>query len=102
MVLAARNIAQFVDGFSWERFESDLRTQSAAQHQLIIIGEAAKRLSLEFRAHHRGIEWREGAGLRDVLTHAYHRVSLLRVWEISVEDVPRLLAYLEPLVAEPD
>jgi uncharacterized protein with HEPN domain len=102
IVVAGRNVATFIAGLAWDAFEADLKTQSAVQHQLIVLGEAAKRLSPEFRVEHEDIEWREVAGLRDVLTHAYHRVSLLRVWEVATEDVPRLLAYLEPLVSEDD
>ena len=102
MVVASRNIATFIAGPTWDDFEADLKTQSAVQHQLIVLGEAAKRLSGEFRGRHNGVEWREVAGLRDVLTHAYHRVSLLHVWEVATEDVPGLLAYLEPLLSEDD
>lgn len=98
MVLAAQNVAVFIADMTWESFAADLRTQSAVQHQLIVLGEAAKRLSPQFRDQHDEITWREVAGLRDILTHAYHRVSILRVWEIASEDVPRLQTYLYPLL----
>jgi uncharacterized protein with HEPN domain len=98
VVVAARNVVAFVDGMPWEQFAVDLKTQFAVQHQMIVIGEATKRLSLTFRDAHDGVQWREVAGLRDVLTHSYHRVSLRRVWEIAVEDIPQLIVYLEPLL----
>jgi len=39
--------------------------------------------------------------LRDVLIHSYDRVDLNRVWDAAVEDVPALLATIEPLVSQP-
>lgn len=74
--------------------------QAAAQYYLSVIGEAKKRLSPEFRAAHSEVEWSEVAGLRDVIIHAYHRVSIRRIWEIANSDVPGLLAYIEPLAPE--
>ncbi len=67
------------------------------------MGEATKRLSAEFRGAHAPVAWNEIAGLRDVLTHAYHRVSMKRVWDIASSDVPLLLVYVEPIPpSEPD
>jgi uncharacterized protein with HEPN domain len=30
--------------------------------------------------------------------HRYHRVSLERIWAIAHDDIPVLLAYIEPLL----
>ena len=38
-------------------FLDDLKTQSAILHQLLLLGEATKRLSLEFRSAHPDIPW---------------------------------------------
>ena len=42
--------------------------------------------------------WKNVAGLRDVLIHAYDEIDLDEVWRIASEQVPQLLARLEPLV----
>jgi len=98
IVIAARRIRSFIGSMTWDEFRVDLKTQSAVQHQLIVIGEAAKRLSVAFRDAHPSVAWSEIAGQRDVLTHAYHRVSVQRVWDCIAVDIPALLAYVEPLV----
>jgi len=61
---AARLAEEFTKGFAKESFLSDPRTYFAVLHQLIVIGEAAKRLSPEFRRVNPGILWKKIAGLR--------------------------------------
>lgn len=60
---AAQHILEFQIGFTRDTFLQDLRTQSAILHQLIIIGEATKRLSDEFRALHPELPWTKIAGI---------------------------------------
>lgn len=57
-------------------FLTDLKTQSAVLHQLLIVGEAVKRLSPEFRAARREVPWRLIAATRDKLIHSYESVDL--------------------------
>ncbi len=98
---AARAALRFVEGLTKDRFfQSDLH-QSAVLRQLEILGEATKRLSAEFRASHPGIPWKEMAGLRDILIHAYDAVDLEEVWKAIVKDLPAVVAAVEPLVPPP-
>lgn len=76
---------------------SDLH-QDAILRQLTVVGEATKRVSDQFRASHPEIPWRKIAGFRDVVVHEYSHVDLDEVWRIVREDLPELLAALEPLV----
>ncbi len=79
-------------------FLADAKTQSAVLHQLLILGEAVKRLSQPFRDAHPEIPWREIAGSRDVLIHAYDSVDLGGIWRAVTVDVPRLIASVAPLI----
>ena len=63
-----------------------------------IIGEAASRLSAETRAAHPPIPWREIVGMRNRLVHAYFEIDLRLVWDTVRNDLPPLIARLEPLV----
>ena len=55
---AAELILSFVDGVDRADFDTDVKTQSAVIHQLLVLGEAASRLSQEFRATRPDIPWR--------------------------------------------
>lgn len=48
IIRAARNILAFKQGLDKIAFLNDPKTQSAILHQLMILGEAVKRLSEEF------------------------------------------------------
>jgi uncharacterized protein with HEPN domain len=63
-----------------------------------ILGEAAKRVSLEIRDRAPEIPWRNVAGFRDVLIHQYEGVDLEIVWKRIVEDLPPLKASLQALL----
>ena len=97
---AASKVVEFSRGFDQQSFLSDERTQSAILHQLMIIGEAVKRLSAEFRQAHPHIRWTPMAGMRDVLIHAYDTVDLDEVWRTVTFEVPALIAKLQPLLPD--
>jgi len=80
---AARAILTFVQGLQKEDFLEDFKTQSAVLYQLIVIGEAVKRLSFEFRKQHPDIPWAAMAGMRNHLIHGYDVVDWDEVWRTA-------------------
>ncbi len=98
---ACRSIREFIEGMNQEAFLVDQKTRSATLHQLLVMGEATKRLSREFRARFPEIPWSEMAGMRDVLIHGYDQVDPEEVWKSASADVPDVLAKIEPLLAAP-
>jgi uncharacterized protein with HEPN domain len=95
---AARLILEFKQGMDRETFLQDIKTQSAILHQLMVIGEAVKRLSQDFRNRHPEIPWVLIAGMRDKLIHGYDIVDLDEVWKTANTDVSDLLTRLKPLL----
>jgi uncharacterized protein with HEPN domain len=71
-------------------FMADRKTQSAVVRQLEIIGEAVKNLSTALTQSEPGIPWRQIAGTRDRLIHAYFSVDLDAVWSMVEQDLPAL------------
>ena len=94
---AARLALVFTGDLDRPAFLDDLKTQSAVLHQLLVLGEAVKRLSEGFRMSHPAIPWRMIAGMRDKRIHAYDTVDLDEVWKTVRIDLPPLIALLEPL-----
>jgi uncharacterized protein with HEPN domain len=101
IVLASRRIARFVANADEAQFLADEEKHWAVVSQLSIIGEAVRRLSEGFRDSKPHIPWRQIAGMRDRLVHAYDKINWSIVWVTATAEVPRLLAELEPLIPPP-
>ena len=95
---AARAALEFRAGMDLDAFVADRKTASSVQHQLMIIGEAVKRLSPECREGLPGIAWAPFARMRDRLIHGYDTVDMDIVWRTVEYDVPELLKRIEPLL----
>jgi len=89
-------ISDFVRGRCRDDLDSDLLFQCAVLHQLLILGEAIRQPSSEFRASHPEIDWSGYIGQRNVLIHRYPEVDLDRVWQAANNEVPELRQWIEP------
>ena len=73
-----------------DAFFADRKTQDAVIRNIEVLGQAAKGLSAETRAHDDSIPWRQIAGMRDKLIHEYLGVDLTLVWDVVERELPRL------------
>jgi uncharacterized protein with HEPN domain len=69
--------------------------QAAVLHELMVIGEAASRLSDAFKVGHPGVPWKDVIGQRVQLAHHYWDTQWARVQQTVAEDIPALKAALE-------
>lgn len=88
---AAERIMTFTEGMDERAFQEDSRTHLAVQHQIMVIGEAAKRLSPELQSRIGDVPWSAVARMRDRLIHGYDTVDLEIVWDTVRQNIPRLL-----------
>jgi uncharacterized protein with HEPN domain len=100
ILLSARRALKYVDGLNWEEFETDELVQDAVIYPLEIMGEAAGRISEDFRDSHPDIPWHKVIGIRNRLIHEYFRINRKTVWDTIKNDLPDLIRMIEPLVPE--
>ncbi len=72
----------------------------AVLFNLHVIGEAVKKLPLDLRERHSDIAWREIAGLRDFVAHAYFALDLDILWDAIRQDVPALLSRVQEMTVQ--
>lgn len=65
---------------------------------LQIIGEAVKRLPPAIRERYPEIAWREIAGMRDFVAHAYFALDVTILWSAIQEEVPTLLSRIREIL----
>lgn len=99
MVEAVRPALDFSAGLGRDAFMHDRLHAAAVLHTLLVLGEAAKRVSLELKAATPEIAWKRIAGLRDKLIHDYGNVDLATVWNIIQTDLPPLASALARVAA---
>lgn len=98
---AARLAVAFCADMDLPGFLVDKKTQSSVMHQLMVLGEAVTRLSPAFRTRHPVAPWKEMAGMRNMLIHAYDRVDLDEVWNTVSADLPAVISILSTLAPKP-
>ena len=99
MIEAAESAAQFIAGRSRSDLDTDRMLLFAVVRAIEVVGEAASKLSEEFRAAHPGIPWRAIVGMRNRLIHAYFDIDTETVWETTTQELPPILNQLRELVA---
>ena len=92
MLTAARGILRSLAGRSIDDYLADEDVRLMTERRLEIMGEAARRLSEEFRAGHSDIPWRRIIGLRNILAHRYDEVDDVELWGLIDKEVPDLIA----------
>jgi len=66
---AAQRILLFTTGQTKANLAINEEKQSAILYQVIVVGEATKRLSTDFRNTHPDVPWKDITGMRDILAH---------------------------------
>lgn len=101
MLEAIDNVFQYVGEDDMETFVADRMRYHAVVYNIMIIGEAANTLTLEFREKHPETPWKQITGMRNFLIHGYHQVEKDIVWKVIEEDLhllrPQIVSYLTTL-----
>jgi uncharacterized protein with HEPN domain len=94
MLTEISDAIEFVQGYDLRTFLEDRRTRKAVAYSIQIMGEAARGISLQFKADHPEVAWPQIVGMRHRIVHEYGAVNFRIVWAVVQEDLPRLQASL--------
>ena len=99
MLERCQRISRFIRRGREAFFESE-ELQDAVIRNIEVIGEAAKRISVDARGRLSLLDWKAICGMRDVLIHDYIGVDLDEVWNVAFLRIPELQTILEQFLAE--
>ena len=98
ILLSARIAIDYLKDQSLEDLENSVLLQDAVIRRLLIIGEAANRISTATKERLSTIPWRPIKGMRNRLVHEYDDLDLATVWETVKMSLPDLVIELEKIV----
>jgi len=94
---ACDEAVSFLGNMSFEELESDRKTVQAITRNIEIIGEAASKLSGEFKEKYNSIPWGSIIGMRNWLIHGYFNIDSEHIWNTVKNDIPLLLSQLKKI-----
>jgi uncharacterized protein with HEPN domain len=95
---SAEKIENYTTGLSFEVFLQDSKTIDAVIRNFEIIGEAANRLSEDFKDKYSSINWFRIIGFRNRIVHDYMGIDYNIVWTIVQKDLNQLKADLQDIL----
>ncbi|MBM3239053.1 DUF86 domain-containing protein [Candidatus Poribacteria bacterium] len=93
-------LLQNSQNLEYEDFIKDETLKRSFVRSLEVIGEATKNLPDDFRNKYSQVQWKEMAGLRDILIHRYFGVNYKSVWDVIKNKIPKLKERIENILGE--
>ena len=99
ILTASRRALSYTDDLTEQDFLADSCTQDAVLRNLMVIGEAANRLTVATRATV-DLPWKKIIGQRHVAVHDYDKLDFHRIWQTVRTDLPPLVDLIDRYLAE--
>jgi len=100
MLDMTRRAVRAIESKTRAQYDEDDILRLGLTHLVQVIGEAARKVSDEFRNQHPEIPWRKIVGMRHRIVHDYMRVDEDILWQVVTNDLRALLPQLEAILPE--
>ena len=100
MLARVRRIRTKTRGVTWPRFRDDEDLHDIVERSISIVGEAARKVSKQFRDAHPEVPWADTMSIRHKIVHDYFEVSHTVLWSVVKEELPALELVLSGLLEE--
>jgi uncharacterized protein with HEPN domain len=98
MLDAVSEALEFTRGKNRDDLDESRMLALAIIKELEIVGEAASKLSAEFKTDQPHMPWGDIVGMRNRLTHGYFDIDLDRIWDTVTEDLEPLRDGLQKII----
>lgn len=99
VVEAVEKINELVARGGRKLFDDDFAIADAIVRELIVVGEAVRNVSAEFRDKYPELPWKDMVGMRDWLVHGYAEIDWNKVWNTAVGDLAGLRERVEKILS---
>ena len=94
---AIERVEQITRGKSFEEFQASWQLRWLVQRALQIVSEASRAIPDELIQLRPEVPWRNVRGIGNVLRHDYESLSDRLIWNVVVDELPRLKAAVEAI-----
>lgn len=95
---SGEKILSYTNNLTFEQFLHDDKTMDAVIRNFEIIGEAANRLTDEFRDAHPLVDWHRIRGFRNRIVHDYMGIDYKIVWNIKEDFLPLFIEQIKSIL----
>ena len=95
MLQSAELIMTYTAQCSKAEFVGNVQLQDSVIRRLLVIAEAARRVSESTRQTLPNVSWQEINGMRNRLVHEYDDLNLNIVWDVVQNEIPTLIEELK-------
>lgn len=99
MLDSATRVQRQIAGKTYDEFLNDENLQDVVTFRLMVIGEAAKKISAAARATFPGLPFDDMAKMRNVMAHRYWIINHKVVWDTASNDLTELIKQLTARLA---
>jgi uncharacterized protein with HEPN domain len=100
MLTSAERAVSWLGDLDIEALGADQQALDAIVMNIVKIGEAAVHLSAEVGDQYNSLPWSEMIGMRNMIVHAYFKISTSVVWKTVRNDIPEVIAALREILGE--
>jgi uncharacterized protein with HEPN domain len=97
---ACADIVRLTEPLTRRAFDESPAIAIQVVYWLQVVGEGARRISLEARAANPEIPWQDMIALRNVLVHQYDEIDFSVVWRVAHHEIPDVLRAVLMLLPE--
>lgn len=100
MLEMALNLQESRQKHTLEEIKEDKVLFFGLSKMIEIIGEAAYKLTFEFKEENTELPWKKIIGMRHILVHGYYTVSPDILWQVMQEDIPPMIPILKGYLSD--
>lgn len=102
MLTSAEKIVSYSHCITSEGVFEHQETVDAILYNLLVFGEAAKRVPEEIRSANPDIPWRSITGMRDKIIHQYWVINQMLICKAVTEEIPPLISIIRRIIERMD
>jgi uncharacterized protein with HEPN domain len=99
---AIDRVEQITRDITYEQFEGSWQLQWLVQRAIEIISEASRAIPNDLKDRRPEIPWPSVRGIGNILRHEYIGLSDRIIWNVVVDELPRLKTAIEAIAAAID